>query len=145
MILKPSRTSATRLAIGPFTIISCSIIRTSSSGNPRAFGTRFAEGRMEAIPHALAGFRKEPPMSLPRPMADIPVARAAASPPLEPPTARLAFQGFRVSPCKAVSVWERRPKSGRFVRPIGIAPAARIRWTMGASTGTTLSASARTP
>ena len=42
-------------------------------------------------------------------------------------------------------MWTRSPKSGRFVRANGIAPAARIRSTVGASIDATASASALTP
>ena len=58
---------------------------------------------------------------------------AAASPPLEPPGVRDGSQGLRVAPLRSLSVWKRNPKSGRLVRPIGIAPAF-LRWaTTGAS------------
>ncbi len=63
-----------------------------------ASGTRPREGRMEAMPQALAGLRSEPPMSLPRPSGLMPLARAAASPPLEPAVVRSGFQGLRVRP-----------------------------------------------
>lgn len=89
------------------------------------------------MPHALAGLRSEPPMSLPRPIADMPVAGATASPPLDPPAVQAAFHGLRVRPCRLLSVWMRMAMSGRFVRPTGIAPAARMRSTTGASSGTT--------
>ena len=73
------------------------------------------------------------------------VASATASPPLEPPAVRAGFHGFRVSPCRELSVWTRSAMSGRFVRPIGIAPAARIRSTTGGSKGATAFANALTP
>ena len=61
-------------------------------------------------------------MSLPRPSADMPVASATASPPLEPDAVRAGFQGLRVRPCSELSVCMRSPISGRLVRPIAIAP-----------------------
>ena len=100
---------------------------------------------MDATPHACAGLRSDPPMSFPSPMGDIPVASAAASPPLDPPAVREGFHGFLVRPWSVESVWMRRPMSGRFVRPIGIAPAASIRSTVGADTGAMASANIGTP
>ena len=97
---------------------------------------------MDATPQQCAGLRSDPPRSLPRPNGLIPVARAAASPPLDPPGVRCGFHGLRVRPCSHESVWTRRPKSGRLVRPTGIAPAARSRSTCGASIGATASARA---
>ena len=66
-------------------------------------------------------------------------------PPLEPPAVRPGCQGLRVRPCSELAVCMRSAMSGRLVRPIGIAPAARIRSTTGASAGTTAWASAGTP
>ncbi|EWS52603.1 hypothetical protein X551_04608 [Methylibium sp. T29] len=97
------------------------------------------------MPQALAGLRSEPPMSLPRPIAAMPVASATASPPLEPPAVRPGFQGLSVAPCRLLSVCTRSARSGRLVRAIGIAPAARMRCTVGASSGTIAPASAGTP
>jgi len=42
-------------------------------------------GFNEQMPVKCAGTRTEPPLSLPRPPADMPAAIAADSPPLEPP------------------------------------------------------------
>ena len=97
------------------------------------------------MPHAVAGLRSDPPMSLPRPIGLMPVASATASPPLEPPAVRARFHGLRVRPCSELSVCTRRPMSGRLVRPIGMPPAARILSTTGASIGTTACANAGTP
>ena len=110
-----------------------------------ADGIRPMEGLSDAMPQQWAGLRSEPPMSLPRPTGVMPVASAEASPPLDPPAVRSGFHGFRVSPRSELSVWTRRPKSGRLVRPIGMAPAARMRSTMGESVEATASASAGTP
>ncbi len=72
-------------------------------------------------------------MSLPRPIGLRPVATAAASPPLDPPTVSSGRQGLSVRPCRGLSVHSRMAISETFVRPIGIAPARRIRATQGAS------------
>jgi hypothetical protein len=98
-----------------------------------ADGTTPVVGLMLAMPQQWAGLRSEPPMSLPSPIALIPLASAEASPPLDPPAVTFGFHGLRVRPCSDESVWTRRPRSGRLLRPIGIAPAARIRATTGAS------------
>ena len=110
-----------------------------------AIGTTPIVGLSEAMPQQWAGFRSDPPMSLPSPIGLIPEAIADASPPLDPPAVTLGFHGFRVSPCNEESVWTRRPKSGRFVRANGIAPAARIRSTVGESHGAIASAKIGTP
>ena len=53
--------------------------------------------------HAL-GIRIEPPPSPPMPAGTIPLATAAAVPPLEPPGERPVSQGLRVSPVESDSV-----------------------------------------
>src|SRR5271165_4167576 len=58
---------------------------------------------------------------------------------------RNSEEPLRVRPCSELSVCMRSPMSGRLVRPIAIAPAARIRSTTGASTGATAPAKAGTP
>ena len=84
-------------------------------------------------------------MSLPKPIGDIPDASADASPPDDPPAVRVGSQGLRVRPCSDESVCTRNAMSGQLVRPIGIAPAAFMRSTTGASTGEIASAKAGTP
>ena len=108
-------------------------------------GTTPVDGLIEAMPQQWAGLRSEPPRSLPSPSGVIPLASALASPPLEPPAVTSGRHGLRVSPRSDESVCTRRPKSGRLVRANGIAPAARMRSTIGASTGAVASASAGTP
>jgi hypothetical protein len=102
-------------------------------------------GLSETMPQQCAGLRSEPPMSLPRPIGLIPDAIAAPSPPLDPPAVTSGFQGLRVMPWSSESVCTRSPKSGRFVRANGMAPAARIRSTVGASIVAIASANALTP
>ena len=144
IVVNPALTSATRRAITPSTAISWNEIGRSSGGITVAAGTEPVDGLIEATPQQCAGLRSDPPRSLPRPSGVIPVARAAASPPLEPPAMRSGSHGLRVRPCNAESVCTRSPKSGRFVRPNGIAPAARSRSTWGASIEAIASASAGT-
>ncbi len=55
-------------------------------------------GLSAATPANRAGMRTDPPASLPRPRADMPVARATASPRLDPPGLKPRFQGFTVAP-----------------------------------------------
>ena len=93
------------------------------------------QGRIEVIPQHCAGYRSDPRQSLPSPSGVIPVARAAASPPLEPPGVSDAFQGLSVAPCNSLSVCQRSAISGRLVRPIGIAPACFNWATIGAPEG----------
>ena len=84
-------------------------------------------------------------MSLPRPNGVMPVASAAASPPLEPPGVRWPFQGLRVRPRSGLSVSRREPISARFVRPSGIPPALFMRSTIAASRSGSVFAKAGTP
>jgi hypothetical protein len=69
----------------------------------------------DAIPQQNAGLRSEPPISLPRPIGLMPVAIAAASPPLEPPAVRPRCHGLRQAVQRAVGM-HRRPMSGMLVR-----------------------------
>ena len=139
------RRSATCRAIGPCTAISWMLTGLSAGSMTVAEGIRPNVGLSEQMPLHWAGQRSDPPRSLPRPSGVMPVARAAPSPPLEPPGVRDASHGLRVAPCIALSVCQRRAKSGRLVRPIGIAPAARRCATAGASTAGTASARGTTP
>jgi hypothetical protein len=110
-----------------------------------ANGTRPGVGRSATTPLARAGTRSDPPRSLPSPSGAMPVATATASPPLDPPGVRAGSQGLRVAPCRLESVCQRSSRSGRLVRAITIAPAARNRATAGASAAATCPANARTP
>jgi hypothetical protein len=143
--VKPALRSATRRAMTPSTAISWKEILMSCGGITVAAGTASAEGLIDATPQQCAGLRSDPPRSVPTPSGLMPLARAAASPPLDPPAERCGFHGLRVRPCSAESVWTRKAKSGKLVRPNAIAPAARSRSTGGASTGAIASARAGTP
>ena len=98
-----------------------------------ASGMRPRVGFSAPMPQHCAGQRSDPSPSLPRPNGVIPVARAAASPPLEAPGVRRRSHGFTVAPHSSQSECQRTAMVARLVRPIGIAPAARTRWTLGAS------------
>ena len=67
----------------------------------------------------------------------MPVASAAAEPPLEPPDVSARFQGLRVAPNTAFTVFGPNANSGVFVLPITMAPAARSRCTTRASSSGT--------
>ena len=63
----------------------------------------------------------------------MPVARATAAPPLEPPQVSARFQGLRVAPKTALKVFAPAPNSGVLVLPTMMAPAAFRRATDRAS------------
>ena len=119
--------------------------RESSGGIDDACGILPVDGFNDATPQQNAGLRTEPPISLPSPRGLMPEAKAEASPPLEPPGVRSACQGFSVLPCSGLSVVILIPSSDKFVRPRGIAPAAFMRATTGASTDGIELARAGTP
>jgi hypothetical protein len=75
----------------------------------------------------------------------MPDATAAASPPLDPPGVCPADHGFSVAPRSALTVCQRIPNSGMFVRPTGMAPAARSSPMCGASWLATASRSRAMP
>src|SRR3954447_16538258 len=75
----------------------------------------------------------------------MPVATAAAAPPLEPPGVRFGSQGLSVRPCSALSVKYRVLNAGTLVRPTKMAPAFRHWMTHGLSSLGTLSLKAPTP
>ena len=89
------------------------------------------------MPVNAAGWRIEPPVSLPKASGTMPAATAAAEPPEEPPGERAGSQGLRVGPWHECSVEEPIANSSMLVRPTTIAPAARSRSTTVASKGET--------
>ena len=89
--------------------------------------------------------RIEPPLSVACVAGKIPLATAAAAPPLEPPALCSVFQGLRVGPLNAGSVDTFMPNSGALVRPAITKPALRRRVTSSASKSNTLSAKKRLP
>src|SRR6185295_13954002 len=87
------------------------------------------DGLRPTTPHAAAGMRIEPPVSLPMDAKAIPDATLTADPPLDPPGERVGSFGCRTGPNADSSLVVPRANSCRFTFPTKIAPAAR-RWAM---------------
>src|SRR5690606_7178432 len=100
-------------------------------------------GFIPTTPHSAAGWRIEPPVSLPSAITVAPAATAAAGPPLEPPGTRSRFQGLRASLNAEVSVDEPIANSSMFSLPRIGAPCALSRATTVASYGGTKFSSIR--
>src|SRR5213593_1969175 len=96
-------------------------------------GTSPAEGLSPTTPQNEAGMRSDPPRSVPSASAIIPVASAAAPPPVEPPALLVGSQGLRVRPKTSLKVLPPAANSGQFVLPMITAPASRKRRTTSAS------------
>src|ERR1051326_5634429 len=79
---------------------------------------------MPTMPQQAAGWRMEPPVSVPSAAMHWPAATAAAEPPEEPPGTRSMFQGLRVTPKAEFSVEEPIANSSMLVLPTITAPAA---------------------
>src|SRR5680860_1227837 len=92
---------------------------------------------MPTTPHKAAGWRMEPPVSVPIAMGACRAATAAADPPEEPPGTRPRSQGFIVGPNAEFSVDDPMANSSMFVLPMITASAARNRATTVASYGGT--------
>ncbi len=92
-------------------------------------------GRRPTRPQKAAGWRTEPPVSVPSASGAIPAATAAAEPPLEPPGTRCRSQGLRVGKKAEFSVEEPMANSSRFVFPRSGIPARRAFITTVASVG----------
>src|SRR5262249_31615695 len=101
--------------------------------------------RKPITPQNAAGPRSEPPRSVPSASGHMPVARAAAEPPLDPPDVSARFHGFRVAPNTALTVFGPNANSGVFVLPSTMAPAARRRCTTSASSSGTWSSKSFEP
>ena len=69
-------------------------------------------GRNPTTPQKLAGVRREPPKSEPVASQAIPVAKATADPPDEPPAEHAVPHGFRVIPNTSLKVFAPAPNSG---------------------------------
>ena len=98
-------------AIGPVT---CSVSHTQSVG---CVGTSPTDGRRPVMPQNAAGMRSEPPRSVPSASAIMPVASAAAPPPVDPPADFVGSHGFRVRPNTSLNVFAPAANSGQFVLP----------------------------
>src|SRR5829696_7626220 len=87
------------------------------------------------MPQNAAGWRIEPPVSVPRLAAHSPAATAAVLPPELPPGTRDGSHGLRVLWYAERSVDEPIPNSSQLTLPRMTAPAARSRSTTAASYG----------
>jgi hypothetical protein len=92
MACSMSATSSAVRAIGPVT---WSVSHSQSVG---CVGTSPTDGRKPTTPQNDAGIRSEPPRSVPSASAIMPVASAAAPPPVDPPALFVASHGLRVRP-----------------------------------------------
>src|SRR5487761_138320 len=77
------------------------------------------------MPHTAAGWRIEPPVSVPVANGASNAATAAAEPPEDPPGTRLRSQGLCDGPNAEFSVDDPIANSSMFVLPSGMAPASR--------------------
>ena len=85
------------------------------------------------MPQNAAGWRIEPPVSVPVAAGTRPAATAAAEPPEDPPGTRLGSQGLATGPNQLVSLEEPIANSSMLVLPSITAPAALRRSTTAAS------------
>src|SRR5579864_3776773 len=106
MASSSSARSSTLRAIGPCTVRLRSILKAGECA------TRPMLGRRPTTPQKLAGFRSEPPMSVPWASHAVPVASATAAPPEEPAAERDRSQGLRVGPKISLKVLAPAPNSG---------------------------------
>ena len=81
------------------------------------------------MPHSAAGWRIEPPVSVPIAHGASPAATAAALPPDEPPGTRVRSHGFSTGPKAEFSFDEPIANSSWLVLPSTGAPASRRRAT----------------
>ena len=116
-------------------------VRASGPSTPSGFhasddgtaGTRPGDVRSPTTLQNEAGLRMLAPRSDPSANGIIPLATAAAAPPLLPPGVRVRSYGLRVAPKTALKVCEPAPNSGVFVLPMTMAPARRRRATSSVS------------
>src|ERR1700738_2275328 len=106
MASSKSARSSTLRAIGPCTVRLRSILKAGERA------TRTMLGRRATTPQKLAGWRSEPPMSVPWASHAVPVASATAAPPEEPAADRDRSQGLRVAPNTSLKVLAPAPNSG---------------------------------
>ena len=81
-------------------------------------------GLTPTVPVTAAGWRIEPPVSVPMPSGASNAATAAADPPPEPPGIRCRSQGLWVGPYAECSVEEPIANSSMFVLPRMTTPAS---------------------
>src|SRR5699024_10964484 len=88
-------------------------------------------GLAPTVPVNAAGWRADPPVSVPTDSGAWNPARAAAAPPEEPPGTWSRFHGLRVSPKAECSVVDPIANSSRLVLPSTGRPAAlTLLWTV---------------
>src|SRR5579875_2035334 len=87
------------------------------------------------MPQSAAGWRIEPPVSVPIAQGALPAATAAALPPDEPPGTRARSHGFRTGPNAEFSLEEPIANSSWLVLPSSVAPASCRRVTTVAEYG----------
>ena len=121
MALINSATSETERAIGP------DVLSVDQANAAVGEGTRPGDTRNPTTLQYAAGFRSDPPISLPSAIGSIPQASATAAPPLDPPQVFVVSYGFRVAPKTVLKVCDPAPNSGVLVLPIVIAPAPLMR------------------
>src|SRR5690606_9130768 len=102
-------------------------------------------GLMPVMPESAAGWRIEPPVSVPVAAGASRPATAAAEPPDEPPGTRVRSHGFFTGPYQLVSFDDPIANSSLFVLPSMTTPASFSRWTSVASYGDTKLSSIREP
>ncbi len=88
---------------------------------------------MPTTPQSAAGWRIEPPVSVPSESGAKPAETAAAEPPEEPPGTRSVSHGLWVTPNAEFSVDEPIANSSMFVLPSETSPAAFTRVTQAPS------------
>ena len=108
-------------------------------------GTRPYVGFMPTTPQSAAGWRIEPPVSVPSAKSASPAATATAEPPDDPPGTRSARHGFFTAPNAEFSFELPMANSSRFVFPIITAPVASRRSTTVAEYGGTYPSRMREP
>src|SRR5207237_3208924 len=92
-------------------------------------GTRPYVGFMPTPPQSAAGWRIEPPVSVPSAKSASPAATATAEPPDDPPGTRSARHGFFTGPNAEFSLDEPIANSSRLVFPSMTAPRSSSRST----------------
>ena len=97
--------------------------------------TRPYVGSTPTTPQNAAGWRMDPPVSVPSVATAKPAATAAAEPPLEPPGTRSSARGLRTGPYAEFSFDEPIANSSQFSLPSSTAPAASSFCTAVASYG----------
>src|SRR5215210_779093 len=91
---------------------------------------------MPTIPQSAAGWRIEPPVSVPIAQGARPAATAAAEPPEDPPGTRVRSHGFCTGPKPEFSFDEPIANSSMLVLPrTGAPPARRLRTAVDVYTG----------